>query len=109
MHGRQHAQPQSLARPELARRVAKGLGIGEMSLNEVDFDDLFVSETVVNTMHELAMNILKQAASPEEEPKISAYWVEASGELVLCADSGKGLHLVRVPGEHWTIKPHVYH
>jgi len=109
MHGSHHAQPQSLARPELARRIAKGLGIGEMALNEVDFDDLFVSETVVNTMHELAMSILKQASSPDEEPQITAFWVEASGELVLCANSRKGLHLVRVPEHHWTIKPRTYH
>lgn len=101
MHAHHHAP--DVTRPELARRVAHSLGLGERNLNEVDFDDLFVSEAVLKTLHGLAMDILSE--SDEDSPLISAYWVDDSRELVLCADSGKDLHLVRVPDRHWSVRP----
>lgn len=107
MHVSHHAPDEP--NPELTSRVAHSLGIGEMTLNEIDYDDLYVSDTVIKTLHHLAMTILHQVSVPEEGLTIRAYWVEASMELVLCADSGKDLHLVRVPGEHWTFKQRTYH
>jgi len=101
MHAHHHAP--DVTKPELARRVATSLGLGERTLNEVDFDDLFVSESVLKTLHGLAMDILRTA--DEDQPLISAYWVDDSRELVLCADAGKDLHLVRVPRMHWSVRP----
>ncbi|MFP5223383.1 MAG: hypothetical protein ACLGSA_13910 [Acidobacteriota bacterium] len=115
MHSQHHVP--APAHPELTRRIASSLGIGERNINEVDFDDLFVSETVVKTMHDLASTLMKQDASRKNDldrdttsgPSITAFWIEESLELVLCAAAGDGLHLVRVPGEHWTIKPRTVH
>ena len=112
----QHHAP-APAHPELARRIASSLGIGERNVNEVDFDDLFVSETVIKTMHQLATTLMakdaREMGEPEDStasgPRITAFWIDESLELVLCAAAGDGLHLVRVPGEHWTIKPRTVH
>ncbi|GFK94316.1 hypothetical protein NNJEOMEG_02159 [Fundidesulfovibrio magnetotacticus] len=100
MHALHHAP--DLTKPEQARRVARSLGLGEAALNEVDFDDLFVSEDVLKTLHGLAMDILRES---RDAPIISAYWVDDSRELLLCADAGSDLHLVRVPGKHWSVRP----
>ncbi len=93
---------------ELASRLAQTLGIGEKALNEVDYDDLYVSETVIKTLHQLAMSIMTRIAR-EEGLQLNAYWVKDSMELVLCADSGNDLHVVRVPEDHWAFKPRTYH
>ena len=93
----------------LVGKIAGSLGIGETTLNEVDFDDFFVSETVAETLQELASHLMKSTGEPLKGQKIKAYWVDDSKELVLCAQATDGLHLVRVPEEHWKMKPRRYH
>ncbi len=95
--------------PSMAGRIASSLGIGELSLNELDFDDLFVSEVVHKTLEDVAEAIRVKPAAKEVEPGLSAYWVQDSKELVLCASLGTDLHLVRVPDDHWTLKPRTTH
>lgn len=115
MHSQHHVP--APAHPDLTRRIASSLGIGERNINEVDFDDLFVSETVVKTMHDLASSLMEQDAqrngdldgSSASAPRITAFWIADSLELVLCAAAGDGLHLVRVSENHWTIKPRTVH
>ncbi|MFZ5427169.1 MAG: hypothetical protein ACOZEN_09345 [Thermodesulfobacteriota bacterium] len=109
MHSHHHAPASAPARPELAGRIARSLGIGEMSLNELDFDDLYVAEKIVKQLSQLAMTVLDQALDREKGAFISAFWVENSMELVLCADTGREIHLMRVPEAHWTVKPRVHH
>ncbi len=109
MHSHHHAPASAPARPELAGRIARSLGIGEMNLNEVDFDDLFVAENIVKKLSQLAMSVLGQTLDQEQGAFISAFWVENSMELVLCADTGQEIHLMRVPEAHWTIKPRTHH
>jgi hypothetical protein len=107
MHTSHHAPDQD--NPELTSRVAHSLGLGEMTLNEIDYDDLYFSDSVIKTLHHLAMTLLQGESLQEDGLSLRAYWVEATMELVLCADSGKDLHLVRVPEAHWTFKQRTYH
>jgi len=93
---------------ELTRRIADSLGIGEISMNEVDFDDLFVSEGILNTLY-LAASDAPGSDAPEGAPLISAYWIADTRDLVLCAASLAGLHLIRVPEKSWTLKPCTVH
>ncbi|WP_243439871.1 hypothetical protein [Fundidesulfovibrio soli] len=95
------------ARPELSIRIATSLGLAGGTLNEVDIDDLSVSDTVMETLEDISANIISK--NPEAEAGLKAYWIEKSDELVLCAASEGNLHLVRVPGSHWAVKPHTYH
>lgn len=94
--------------PELTVRIAATLGIGVTDVNEVDFDDLYVSEEVMKVVGQLASSILREGTDAQSGPRVSAYWIEHTLELVLCADSGKDIHLVRVPEAHWTVKPRTY-
>jgi len=95
------------ARPELATRIATSLGLAGKALNEVDIDDLSVSESVMQTLEDISAGIIRK--DPEAEAGLKAFWIEKSDELVLCAASEGNLHLVRVPGTHWAVKPHTYH
>jgi len=95
--------------PEDTRQIAETLGLEAPALNEVDFDDLFVTEHVLKVLHHVAKAIALQETLMDKTPKLSAYWVDESLELVLCAASGKEMHLVRVPQDHWTMRPCVIH
>lgn len=110
MYGHHHHSPAPA--PEgaaLARRIAHRLGIGELRLNEVDFDDIYVSEEVMRVMGQLSETLVHHAMGTGEENRVMAYWVEDSMELVLCANTGIDLHLVRVPENHWALKPTTVH
>lgn len=109
MRSHHHAPSPAQAHGDLAGRIAKSLGIGEKNLNEMDFDDLYMSENVVKALNHMAFTALGHLPEGEADSRLSAYWVAGSQELVICADSGEELHLVRVPGEQWTLKPHTSH
>ena len=104
-----HLQPTPRHRPEVARKIAETLGLEDLTLNEVDFDDVFVTEDVLKVLHHVAKALARKETVVDFAPKISAYWVEHSMELVLCAASSKEMHLVRVPQNHWTLRPCTVH
>ena len=93
----------------LVSKIAGSLGIVEKNLNEVDFDDVSISESVAQTLQGLESHINALLGDVSTSPGISAYWVKDSKELVLCAQALDGLHLVRVPEDHWRLKPRTYH
>lgn len=93
----------------LIRKIAGSLGIGEKKLHEVDFDDVSISDSVAETLQGLESHINEMLGDAPGKPGIRAYWVKDSKELVLCAQALDGLHLVRVPEEHWRLKPRTYH
>lgn len=109
MHSHHHATTPVKVPGDLPGRIARSLGIGETTLNEVDFDDLFMSENVVKALRHMTFAVLGHLPEGTAGEHLSAYWVDGSMDLVLCADSGEELHLVRVPGEQWTVKPHTCH
>jgi hypothetical protein len=103
-----HHHDRNPGNTELTKRIAESLGIGEVSMNEVDFDDLFVSEGILKTLYRAA----RDTSGPEAQdgvPLVSAYWIADSRDLVLCAASMVGLHLIRVPEKSWTLKPRTVH
>ena len=106
-----HAYPltPNLENLELVKRIAKSLGIGEMSMNEVDFDDLSVSESILKTLFRAVSTMVQDAQDHSEAPLINAYWIDDSRELVLCTASMAGIHLIRVPQKSWTLKPCTSH
>lgn len=106
-----HSHPliQNVENLELVKRIAQSLGIGERSMNEVDFDDLSVSEGFLKTLFRAVSKMVQDAQDHFDDPLISAYWLDDSQELVLCTASQVGLHLIRVPEKSWTFKPHTMH
>ena len=90
---------------ELTRRIADCLGVGEIAMNEVDLDDIAVSDTVLQNLYRTVGNFTSGWPSADDMPLVSAYWIDDTKELVLCAASLGGLHLVRVPEKSWTLKP----
>lgn len=105
-----HHQPiPAEAPPELTGRIARSLGIGEMTLNEMDFDDIFVSENVVKTLSQLAVTVLGLAEDKRAGARIRAFWRQDSPELLLCAEVEEKLHLLRVPESQWAVKPRTVH
>jgi len=94
---------------ELTRRIADSLGLGEVAMNEVDLDDIAVSDTILRTLYHAADSMTPGFAHPGDAPLVSAYWIDDTRELVLCAASLAGLHLVRVPAKSWTLKPCTIH
>ncbi len=104
-----YQQPILQPGPEDARKIAETLGLQDLTLNEVDFDDVFVTEDVLKVLHHVAKTIASKETTPDYAPKMSAYWVEDSMELVLCAASSKDMHLVRVPHDHWAMRPCTVH
>jgi len=97
---------------DISRRIAKSIGLGRATLNEVDFDDLFVSEATLKALHHMAHKLIRRIAVLDDAPRIKAYWVEETLELVLCAlagKEGKDLHVVLVPEAHWSLRARTYH
>lgn len=103
-----HSQPIAINQ-DAARQIAQTLGLEAPALNEVDYDDIFVTEHVLKVLHNVAKALALQETVLDKTPKINAYWVEDSLELVLCAASGKEMHLVRVPQTHWAMRPCMIH
>lgn len=105
--------------PGLTRQIAQSLGIGEMAMTEVDFDDLSVSEKILKTLFRAAGSMgqcvadhsfsVQDGNDQEKSPPVSAYWIAETRELVLCTASVAGLHLIKVPEKSWTIKPQTTH
>lgn len=102
-------QPSPRQHPDDARKIAETLGLEDLTMNEVDFDDVFVTEDVIKVLQHVAKAIARKETVVDYAPKITAYWVENSMELVLCAASSKEMHLVRVPQNHWTLRPYTLH
>lgn len=104
-----HTEHASLPLPDLSARIAANLGLGTSRLNVVDFDDLYVSEEVLRMLQRMADDIVASAATPSDGPRFSAYWVEHSTELVLCASLDAMLHIARVARGHWSLRPGTCH
>jgi len=96
---------------ELMRRVADCLDLDGVAMNEVDLDDIAVSSNILQTLYRAVDNFYSgRPRRLNDTPLVSAYWIDDTRELVLCAASLGGLHLVRVPEKSWTLKePSVIH
>ena len=69
-----NAHPHSLPRPgpEDARKIAETLGLEDLHLFEVDFDDVFVTEDVLKVLHHVAKALASKETLIDQAPKISA-------------------------------------
>jgi hypothetical protein len=90
--------------PEVAGLVAAGLGLDARSLNAVDFDDLEVTEFVRDTLRQLARTMAQREPGRRAWPRVYAFWVERSRELVLATACDRDLSVLVAPQSHWSVK-----
>lgn len=93
-------------------RIKSSLHLEDVALNELDFEDLYVSEAVLETLRGMAGDVYQTVAAEAaklEEVSLKAFWVEKSGMLILCVRSGGVLRLLQAPEGHWKVREGGYH
>jgi len=93
-------------------RIKASLQLDGAAINELDFEDLYVSESVLETLRGLAGEALQQAALTrpgETGLTLRAFWVEKNRTLILCVKTPSGLRLLQAPEGHWRVKESVTH
>lgn len=88
---------------EVAARIADGLGLDIRALNEMDFDDITVSETVIEVLRQLAQSLSDSDPQDTDRPRLSAFWVERSHDLVVAAALRRELGVLVVPSSQWSV------
>ena len=100
MHPNTDTAPQA---GEVAVRIAEGLGLEPQALNEMDFTDVSVSEAVLEVLRQLARSLTGKDPQATALPRLNAFWVERSHELVLAATLRKELGVLVVPSSQWSV------
>ncbi len=93
-------------------RIRTSLHLEDVALNELDFEDLYVSEAVLETLKGMAGDVYQSVAGDAatlEDVSLNAFWVEKSGMLILCVRSGGVLRLLQAPEGHWKVREGGYH
>ncbi len=93
-------------------RIKASLHLDGAAVNELDFEDLYVSESVLESLRGLAGEALQDAARARKsgsETTLRAFWVEKSRSLILCLKTPGGMRLLQAPEGHWRVKESVTH
>jgi len=93
-------------------RIKSSLHLEDVALNELDFEDLYVSEAVLETLRGMAGDVYQSAtfgAANLEDVSLKAFWVEKSGMLILSVRSGGVLRLLQAPEGQWKVREGGYH
>jgi len=102
-----------------ARRAKQALDLGGSHLVQIDFDDVVLTRETWSALGRIAWKILdKYIAGPKTQEAVdrvldyfqeAAFWVEETGELVLCVSFGEEDNFIKIPEGRWEVSVEVYH